>query len=301
MLLKALAPASIAPAAIEGSFMIIQDQGDQLVLIRQTDHALLSGFFARQWGNDLFTRPEPFESFCLAAAEHDNGWREWELLPSIDPVTFSPYSFMSVSTQEHIALYQCGLDRLIKADHYAGLLACLHCEQLYDHTRATIPGYSAKYVKSSEMNPVNAFMERLRLQELRLRVDLRSQPDKKHFADDKLLFANTQRLEALDRLSLYFCMASREVAIIEAVPVDNEGSEADWIISPGEAANSFTLSPFPFRRDPIEFTILARYIPKRRYSDDPELQKALARAPYSLLKFTLRSADARASSFSASA
>jgi hypothetical protein len=28
--------------------MIIQDQGDQLVIIRQTDHAVLSGFFARE-------------------------------------------------------------------------------------------------------------------------------------------------------------------------------------------------------------------------------------------------------------
>jgi hypothetical protein len=294
-------PEAFAPASIEGSSMIIQDQGDQLILIRQTDHALLAGFFARQWGNELFARPEPFESFCLAVTEHDNGWREWELLPSIDPVTFLPNSFMSVPTEEHIALYQLGLERLVKVDHYAGLLACLHCEQLYDHTRATIPGFSAKYVKSSEMNPVNAFLERLRLQKLRLRVELRSQPEKKLFADDKLLSANAQRLEALDRLSLYFCMAPREDAILEAVPVDNEGSEADWIISPAEAANSFTISPFPFRREPLEFGILARRIPKRRYPDDAELQKTLARAPYSLIKFTLRAADARASSFSASA
>ena len=69
--------------------MIIQEQGDQLILIRQTDHAMLSGFFARALGNKLFSRPEPFESFCLAAAEHDNGWNEWELLPQIDPKTFT--------------------------------------------------------------------------------------------------------------------------------------------------------------------------------------------------------------------
>ena len=53
--------------------MIIQEQGDQLILIRQTDHAMLAGFFARALGNKIFSRPEPFESFCLAAGEHDNG------------------------------------------------------------------------------------------------------------------------------------------------------------------------------------------------------------------------------------
>ena len=30
--------------------MIIQEQGDHLVLIRQTDHAVLSGYFARELG-----------------------------------------------------------------------------------------------------------------------------------------------------------------------------------------------------------------------------------------------------------
>ena len=66
--------------------MIVQEQGDELILIRQTDHAVLSGFFAREWGNDLFKRPEPLESMRLAATEHDNGWREWELQPKRDPV-----------------------------------------------------------------------------------------------------------------------------------------------------------------------------------------------------------------------
>jgi uncharacterized protein DUF3891 len=278
--------------------MIVQAQGTELLVIRQTDHALLAGFFARQWGHDLFTRPEPFESFCLAAEEHDNGWREWELVPSIDPTTFLPYTFMSIPTEEHMALYERGLGRLVAADPYAGLLACSHVEQLYDHTRATIPGYSAKYVKSNEMKPVHSFLEQLRLQKLRLKVDLRAQPDKKSAIDDKLLEANAQRLEAVDRLSLYFCMGAREESIVEGVPVDNQGSEADLVVSP-LSGNVFSLSPFPFRRDPLEFGILARYIPKRRYSDDSELQRTLTSAPYSLIKFTVRSAEAQANSFSA--
>jgi len=90
--------------------MILQ-QDDPMVVIRQTDHAFLAGFFAREWGNETFTRPEPFASFCLAAAEHDNGWQEWELAPGVDPKTFAPYSFMTVPTEEHVALYQRGIER----------------------------------------------------------------------------------------------------------------------------------------------------------------------------------------------
>src|SRR5229473_2072197 len=102
--------------------MIIQEQGDHLILIRQTDHAVLSGYFARESGNENFARPEPSESFQLATTEHDNGWNEWELQPHIDPVTFLPYSFMSLPTAEHMDLYQRGIERVVKVDRHAGIL-----------------------------------------------------------------------------------------------------------------------------------------------------------------------------------
>jgi hypothetical protein len=282
----------VGVAANEGSAMIIQEQGDHLILIRQTDHAVLSGYFARESGNENFTRPEPFESFQLAATEHDNGWNEWELRPRIDPVTFLPYSFMSLPTLEHMDLYQRGIERVVKVDRYAGLLVSMHCAGLYDKTRATMPGFSAKYVKAQEVAAVTDFLQRLRLQQLRLKVDLRGDSGTKDFADEKWLQANAQRLEALDRLSLYFCLGPMEPATIDAVPADYKDTEVDWELQPEENSGA-TLEPYPFRRDPLEISILARRIPKRRYANDLELQKALAQAPYFGQKFTLRAGGAR--------
>ncbi len=203
--------------------MIIQEHGDHLILIRQTDHAVLSGYFARELGHEGFARPEPLESFQLAATEHDNGWNEWELQPRIDPVSFLPYSFMSLPTQEHIDLYQRGIERIVKVDRYAGLLVSLHC---------------------------------------------------------------------VDRLSLYFCLGPLEGATIDAVPADYQGTEVDWDLQP-DGINGARLEPYPFRRDPLEISILARRIPKRRYADDLDLQKVLAQAPYFGQKFTLRAGDTR--------
>jgi hypothetical protein len=278
--------------------MIIQEQGDQLILIRQTDHAMLSGFFARALGNKVFTRPEPFESFCLAAAEHDNGWNEWELLPQIDPRTFTPYNFMSIPTEEHVALYQRGIERVVRVDRYAGLLVSMHCAGLYDRTRATMPGFSAKYVKSNESHIVTDFLQRLRLQQLRLKVDLRADPLMKFYSEDHALQANLQRLEALDRLSLYFCLVPLDGYTIDTVPVNSNGSEADWDLQP--AGNNFvTLKPYPFLKDPLDISILARRVPKRPYADEHEFQKILAQAPYFAMNFTLSADGARINSRSA--
>jgi len=272
--------------------MIVREQGDELVLIRQTDHAVLSGFFAREWGNELFQRPELFESLWLAASEHDNGWQEWELQPEIDPKTRLPYSFMSLPTDAHIQLYQRGIDRAVKCDRYAGLLVSMHASGLYDRARATIPGFSAKYVKSTETELVSGFLRGLKLQQLRLKVDLRGDTAMKDLVQDKLLENNSRRLEALDRLSLYFCMSSapRE-ATIENVPVDDQGSEVDWELRP-DGSNAVSLGPYPFRREPLQVSILTRKVPKRLYIDSLDFQKTLARAPYTALNFTLHGGGA---------
>jgi hypothetical protein len=153
--------------------MIIQEQGDHLILIRQTDHAVLSGYFARESGNENFVRPEPFESFQLAATEHDNGWNEWELQPRIDPATFLPYSFMSLPTTEHMDLYQRGIERVVKVDRYAGLLVSMHCAGLYDKTRATMPGFSAKYVKSQEAPLFTHYLKEKQSHHSLLKVNIR--------------------------------------------------------------------------------------------------------------------------------
>jgi hypothetical protein len=261
-------------------------------LIRQTDHAVLSGYFARELGNEHFARPEPAASFAMAASEHDNGWNDWELFTRIDPLSFLPYSFMSIPTDEHMVLYQMGIERVVKADRYAGLLVSLHCAGLYDKTRATMPGFSAKYIKTQEAPLVSEFLQRLRLQQMRLKVDLRGDAAMKDFTEDNWLQTNAKRLEALDRLSLYFCLGLLEAATIDAVPADYKGSEVDWELQP-EAANAVTLEPYPFRRDPLEISILARRVPKRRYADNADFQKTLGQAPFFGVKFTLRAGGAR--------
>ena len=278
--------------------MIIQQTNDPMLVIRQTDHAILSGFFAREWGNDSFPRPEPFPSFCLAAAEHDNGWQVWEMAPGVDPKSFAPYTFMSVPTDEHVALYQRGIDRVVKSDLYAGLLVASHCMALYDRAKATMPGYSAKYVKAQEQHHANDFVQRLRLQQLRLKVDLRNDPATKAFTDEKLITANIQRLAVLDRLSLYFCLGADHDTTIEGVPMDDNGEDTDWELR-SAGGNEFTLDPYPFRREPLEFALLARRIPRRRYMDDVDLQTVLSAAPFFQLKFMLRPSMGRDRSFAA--
>jgi hypothetical protein len=281
----------------EGSGMILveekSDREPQLLLIRQTDHAFLAGFLAREWGNEQFNKPEPNGSFCLAVAEHDNGWSDWELLSELDPKTHLPYSFMSIPTAMHIAIYQKGIERLVKVDHYAGLLASMHASGLYDRGRATLPGFSAKYVKSEESHLTSDFIQQLRLQQLRLKVDLRANAATKPLVEDGPVKANVARLETLDRLSLHFCMNPHQDALVDAAPVNDRGDETDLELH-AEGSNVVAVTPYPFRRDPVAFSIMVRRVPKKIYASDLDFQKTLAAAKYFPMKFTMRARRAGA-------
>jgi hypothetical protein len=172
-------------------------------------------------------------------------------------------------------------------DYYASLLVIMHCANLYDRARATMPGYSAKYVKSTETSLVTDFVQRLRLQQLRLKVDIRANPATRDLVMEDALKANFERLEALDRLSLHLCLNPRENCMIDAVPKDETGNEVDLDLR-SEGGNVLTLAPYPFRREVLEVSIMARRIPKRMYVNDADFKKILAQTPYFAIKFTLR-------------
>lgn len=64
--------------------MIISENSECYRLISQNDHDDLAGQFAAHWGNDRFTKLEPYQSMVLAVEAHDNGWCDWDIYPSID-------------------------------------------------------------------------------------------------------------------------------------------------------------------------------------------------------------------------
>src|SRR3970040_788649 len=76
--------------------MIRRDVKEGWVLINQHDHAELSGEIMRFWGNKEFSRPEPYDEVLFAIRGHDNGWKEWDSSPRINPVTQYPMRHRSI-------------------------------------------------------------------------------------------------------------------------------------------------------------------------------------------------------------
>jgi hypothetical protein len=106
--------------------VIVREKSDSYVLIKQHDHALASGEFARRWAK----KPRPLESTLYAIAHHDLAWRGPDARVRWNEETGRPYSFVDYPPEPKIRAYTEGLDWLEESDPYAACLCSMHYETL---------------------------------------------------------------------------------------------------------------------------------------------------------------------------
>jgi hypothetical protein len=262
--------------------MILQPRGDRLLIIRQTDHAALAGEFARHWGNDVFTLPEPQESLRIAAEHHDDGWLFREAASHLDPATRRPYQFTDLPVADHLGFYRQGVASVLKRDGYAGLLVCMHLAGIYqrrlDH--ATEDGPTLRRI-----------LGELKDQQRMLREELHTIGFAPRALQDGPLLANYRLLQIFDCLSLYFCTAPPRPVVLGPVPLDSRGRETEIALTPDEG-HTVVLNPYPFDVPELRVGVPAAVVEDRPYHDDDNFRAALAAAPVEQLAFALKPAGA---------
>jgi hypothetical protein len=266
--------------------MIVSSCDGRLQLIRQTDHAALSGTLAEYWGNDRFQRPEPYDPVVLAAALHDNGWQEWEEQPKINPATHAPCQFTDLPVAEHLAFYLQGVQRVVARDRYAGLLVNMHCAGLYKQRYGVDPSLPVKHYTPEEGRVVGQFMDRLEAQQQQLVQELRDAGLPAAYTDEATLWANYKLLQIYDRLSLYLCMPPLHERSLGPAPQGDRRQEVDLALRPA-GTRRVSISPYPFRDCPLRVAVDARLIPNQSYLTDAAFRDALAGAERLPLAFEL--------------
>jgi hypothetical protein len=234
--------------------VIVRDAGDAWQIVYQTDHAALSGAFARAWAD---TGPR-HEALTLAADRHDDGWAVWERAPTVD-AEGRPVTFIDVPIPIHVAFYRAMIAAVGDDDPYAGLLVSMHGVGIYKQRFGT-----DSMLKASHEPQVQAVVEAFVAEEEANWPGVRAAVG----AGEDESFADYFRLQMYDRLSLYFCM--RDVEAGEAAEITDYRLEplAPWRIR---------MDPFPFVESPARFELLRYMFPKRPWTRD-DLRAELARA-----------------------
>jgi hypothetical protein len=220
--------------------MIVRDAGDAWQVVLQTDHADLSGAFARAWAD----RGVRHDSVVVAAARHDDGWAVWERAPRVDAETGKPVNFLDVDVTSHLAFYRAGIAAITEQDAYAGLLVSMHGAGIYRQRYGRDPALGLS--RAAEVQElVDAFVAEQEVGYGQRIADV-------GVADDDR-WRDYELLQLYDRLSLYFCM--RDVEAGEAAELQGYELEplGPWRVR---------MEPFPFAESPARFALVRRLLPK---------------------------------------
>jgi hypothetical protein len=220
--------------------MIVRDAGDAWQVVLQTDHADLSGAFARAWAD----RRVRHDSVVVAAARHDDGWAVWERAPRVDAETGKPVNFLDVDVTSHLAFYRAGIAAITEQDAYAGLLVSMHGAGIYRQRYGRDPALGLS--RAAEVQElVDAFVAEQEVGYGQRIADV-------GVADDDR-WRDYELLQLYDRLSLYFCM--RDVEAGEAAELQGYELEplGPWRVR---------MEPFPFAESPARFALVRRLLPK---------------------------------------
>lgn len=218
--------------------MIVRDTGEAWQVVLQTDHADLSGDFARAWSE----QGPRHDALVIAAERHDDGWAVWEQAPRVDE-SGKPVNFLDVDVRSHLAFYRAGIAAITEQDPYAGLLVSMHGAGIYRQRYGLDPGLGLSRAAAVQ-DEVDAFV---------------LEQEEKFGGDPGEHRGDYELLQLHDRLSLYFCM--RDVEAGE--PAELQGYRLEPV-APGH----IRIAPYPFGEAPRRFSLLRRVVPK---SDAPDV------------------------------
>lgn len=242
--------------------MIVVPEEDHLLVFTQHDHARLAGEVLSLWRADGLPEHPRREELLFAVREHDNGWREADSAPRVDPETGRPHDFMTLPREARIELWLRGAGRYAGRRPWAALLVARHALALHGDRRGEEPWDEALFEPLDEL--YGALLEGSGAGEEEVEADYRW-------------------LDLADALSLAACNRWTEAR-------ERRGHRFRYRPqgpSPGRGvAGELELDPFPLA-GATTFRVPCRRLPDRRYRGDADLGGELAQARWEEVRIRL--------------
>ena len=220
--------------------MIVRAAGGVLHLITQPDHAALAGRIMGRW--QALYDADRRAAILHAVEEHDNGWREADAVPTVDPATGRIHDFIGAPTAVRQGVWPRGIERL-GSNPWSAALVAQHALTVYDRYRQD-PDWTGFFRDIATTRDELVAETTLTLTDLARDYDF---------------------VRIGDLISLMFCT------------LWDEETYAAWTFRRRE--NRVVVTPDPFAGRELPLAVVAREIPNRPYSSDADLQETLRGAP----------------------
>jgi hypothetical protein len=269
--------------------MVTPYDDERLLLTLQIDHSRVAGFLASHWGNEVFARLRPYASMVIAAQEHDCGWWDWEIKPSINDEGYPLDYIGSVGALGPVWLdfYRHGVERVALQDPYAAYYVSMHGDGLTTQGMGLL-GYMPDY---ASLDPrAQKFVDEQHEIRSRLLAELRAQDRYRDVTTDEYLWTNYKYMEVFDQMAQFLCNRYPLNSAERKNGPTNQLSGVPVPVAPGVEDTNLLVDvidesraivrPYPFDTDPLPITFQGRVVPKRRFeSQDAFLEEFYAAPP----------------------
>jgi hypothetical protein len=289
--------------------MLVVRRPEGLLLIEQMEHARLVGALAAQWGNRQFPPALPRDAVGIAAALHDKGWEVADAQPLFNAAQGRPTHFPEVPFDDHVRLYQPGVEEVTRIDPYAGLLVGMHWIGLYRQRWGRQPASAAAPADPGLAARVDAVVTAEECRWVELKKQLWPQAGRRSEFEARV-WTNYELLQVWDVLSLSLCMMPLDVVtaqgtepvrttsvlsaleheprarLVGPVPTTAEGHTLDLEVSV-VAPTVVAVHPYPFASASVPMWMQGRLIPDRAYATQGEVREAVEHARPCRMEFTI--------------
>ena len=273
--------------------MMVCDYDDaRLLLVSQMDHSHVAGLLAAHWGNAEFAELRPYTPMVMAASEHDMGWWEWEIQPTLNaegyPIDYIG-SIRNLGPGTWLGFMEHGTERMLEQDPYAGLLVLMHSEGLLTQCKGLIPS-----MPDLTGDPTGReFLQKYEARRLRLVEALRQSDRYAAFATDEQLWTNYKLMEVFDECAQFICNRYPFNSTVRKNGPSNQLGGTPVPVRPGQLDTVLTVDvqderraivrPYPFDVDPLVIEFPAREVPRGPYAS----QEAFLREYYKAERVTI--------------
>lgn len=253
--------------------MIRREERGGWILINQNDHARLAGNIMSYWGNEEFSKPDPYEEVIFAISEHDNGWKEWDALPKVNPLNRYPMNFLEMDSVEQYCIWRRCFKRYSTAHPYASALIALHFGKLNE-----------KSLNKGRKNSIahSCYMEIIGFVSEMLHINL-STLNTKCLPED--IRVNLRLVQIGDIISLALCHGWFSLDIPN-VPLDYDGRSVTLSLRSTDGIN-YVVRPYPFFKPFMRHSVIGRRLNQKRFSGDEELREKLRESVPNVLTFSI--------------
>lgn len=259
--------------------MVSRYDESRLLLVLQVDHSRIAGLFAAHWGNQKFARPRPYVSMVLAAQEHDGGWWEWEIKPTLD-AQGHPHDYIggirTLGENTWLEFNRHGIRRVAEQDPYAGYIVSMHSEGLLTQGMGILP-----YMPDYTVYPnVRKFIRQQKTYRAKLIDEIRNFPEYQSDISEERLWTNFKYMEAFDQLAQFVCnrypfnskaRKNGPTNALSKTPVPVAVGSKDVIMNVDvQGESNATVTPYPFDVNPLVVSFPGRLVPNRAYASQEE-------------------------------